>query len=129
MYSKNCHSLQNDPDFHSNIFRGKSAEEATVDVIKNQIPEMLKLISEGKLNVENIDVFCEKGVFDVDQTRRILQEARNHGFKINFHGEELCLLNSVEMGANEFQCEAISHLEEISDEGILAMAKHGSVGK
>ena len=108
--------------------RGKTAEEGTKDVIEVQIPAMQELIRQGKLNIENVDVFCEKGVYNVDQTRRILKEARKGGFRINFHGEELCLLNSVEMGANEFQCEAISHLEEISDEGIEAMAKSKSVG-
>ena len=78
-------------------FRGKTAEEATVDVIENQLPEVYKLVSKGELNVENVDVFCEKGIFDVDQTRRILKEARKLGFKINFHGEEIVRLNSVEV--------------------------------
>ena len=78
-------------------FRGKSAEEATEDVIKNQLPQVADLVAKGLLQVENVDVFCEKGVFNVDQTRRILQAARKHGFKINFHGEELCQLNSVEV--------------------------------
>ena len=63
---------------------------------------MQELIRQGKLNIENVDVFCEKGVYNVDQTRRILKEARKGGFRINFHGEELCLLNSVEMGAMNF---------------------------
>ena len=79
------------------FFRGKTAEEATVDVIEVQLPEVHKLVSKGELNVENVDVFCEKGIFDVDQTRRILKEARKLGFKINFHGEEIVRLNSVEV--------------------------------
>ena len=68
-----------------------------MDVIENQLPEVYKLVSKGELNVENVDVFCEKGIFDVDQTRRILKEARKLGFKINFHGEEIVRLNSVEV--------------------------------
>ena len=79
------------------FFRGKTAEEATVDVIEVQLPEVHKLVCKGELNVENFDVFCEKGIFDVDQTRRILKEARKLGFKINFHGEEIVRLNSVEV--------------------------------
>merc|ERR1719468_232843 len=43
--------------------KGMSAEEATKDVIANQNKE---------LNVENIDVFCEKGVFELDDSRKIL---------------------------------------------------------
>ena len=79
------------------LFRDKSAEEATQDVIENQLPQIADLVAKGTLQVENVDVFCEKGVFNVDQTRRILQAARNFGFKINFHGEELCQLNSPEV--------------------------------
>ena len=45
-------------------------------------------------------------------------------------GRFLCALLHVyilQMGAEELKAEAISHLEEISDEGINAMAKNGSV--
>ena len=79
------------------LHRGMTADEATIDVIKNQLPKVANLVADGILNVENVDVFCEKGVFNVDQTRQILKEARKFGFKINFHGEELCQLNSVEV--------------------------------
>ena len=85
------------------FFRGKTAEEATVDVIEVQLPEVHKLVCKGELNVENFDVFCEKGIFDVDQTRRMLKEARKLGYKINFHGEEIVRLNSVEVLKNIFQ--------------------------
>ena len=79
------------------LSRGKTAEEATKDVIEVQLPQVAKLNAEGELNVENVDVFTEKGIFDVDQTRRIFKEARKLGFKINFHGEEIVRLNSVEV--------------------------------
>jgi imidazolonepropionase len=49
------------------FFRGSSPEEATEDIISKQLPEVVRLNAEGALSVENIDVFCEKGVFDVDQ--------------------------------------------------------------
>ena len=61
------------------------------------MPQIADLVAKVTFEVENVDVFCEKGVFNVDQTRRILQAARNFGFKINFHGEELCQLNSPEV--------------------------------
>ena len=49
------------------FFRGLTSDEATEDIIFQQLPEVTRLNSEGSLNVENIDVFCEKGVFNVDQ--------------------------------------------------------------
>jgi len=108
--------------------RGMSSDEATKDVIEKQIPEVVRQNKSGALNVENIDVFCEKGVFNVEQTKSILQVGKDLGnLRINFHGEELNYLGSVEMGAEELKAEAISHLEEISDEGIAAMAKNESV--
>ena len=52
---------------------------------------------------------------------------REVGMRVNFHGEELSCLGSAEMGAEDLKAEAISHLEEVSDKGIAAMAKHGTV--
>ncbi|KAH9503599.1 putative imidazolonepropionase [Bulinus truncatus] len=105
---------------------GKTAQEATDDVIKQQIPHIQQLMALGELHVNNIDVFCEEGVFDISQSREILKAGKDIGLQINFHGEELHRLNSAEMGA-ELQAHAISHLEEISESGIQAMAKAGSV--
>ena len=47
-------------------------ETATNDVINNQLEEVVRSVSAGELNVENIDVFCEKGVFEISQSRKIL---------------------------------------------------------
>ncbi|XP_022109706.1 probable imidazolonepropionase [Acanthaster planci] len=105
---------------------GQTAEEATEDVINKQLPELQNLIETGDIQVDNIDVFCEKGVFDVDQSRRILQAGLQMGLSINFHGEELTYLGAAEMGS-ALKATAISHLEEISDAGITAMAEAGSV--
>ncbi|XP_070559217.1 probable imidazolonepropionase [Ptychodera flava] len=109
------------------IPKGKTAEEATDDVINVQLPVVHKMMQNGELEVDHIDVFCEKGVFNLDQTKRILESGVNAGLAINFHGEELHPMKSAELGA-ELNARAISHLEEISDEGIKAMAKSGSIG-
>ena len=77
--------------------RGSTAEEATCDIIEHQIPTIQRLMELGELCVDNIDVFCEKGVFDVDQSRRILQAGMNAGLKLNFHAEELHCLHSAEV--------------------------------
>ncbi|KAG0426861.1 hypothetical protein HPB47_026043 [Ixodes persulcatus] len=80
---------------------------------------------EGTLNVDNIDVFCEEGVFDVDSTRSILQAGRSLGLRINFHSDELSCIGGTEMGAS-LKAEAISHLECVSPEGVRAMAEAGT---
>ncbi|XP_026877601.2 probable imidazolonepropionase [Electrophorus electricus] len=101
--------------------RGKTMEEATEDVLSVQLPAIQKQIAAGNLNVDNIDVFCERGVFDLSATRRILQAGKDMGLNINFHGDELHPMNSAQLGA-QLGALAISHLEEVTDEGIAAMA-------
>lgn len=54
-------------------------------------------MSDGLLKVDNIDVFCEKGVFDVDQSKRILVAGKDAGLQINFHGDELHPLEGAEV--------------------------------
>uniref|UniRef100_A0A8C0UTQ0 Probable imidazolonepropionase n=1 Tax=Cyanistes caeruleus TaxID=156563 RepID=A0A8C0UTQ0_CYACU len=101
---------------------GKTATEATDDIINNHLPKLKELKLSGEINVNNIDVFCEKGVFDLECTRRILQAGKDIGLQINFHGDELHPMKSAELGA-ELGARAISHLEEVTDEGIVAMAR------
>lgn len=90
---------------------------------------MSALIKSNDLDVDNIDVFCEKGVFDVEQTEKIMKKALHliDGIKINFHSDELYPLNSVEMGVR-LNSKAVSHLEEISDLEIDFLSKSETVG-
>ena len=74
-----------------------SAAEATADIIGNQIPHINNLMASGQLCVNNIDVFCEKGVFDVIQSRDILLAGQAIGLNVNFHAEELHQLHSAEV--------------------------------
>ncbi|XP_011489588.1 probable imidazolonepropionase isoform X3 [Oryzias latipes] len=122
--------------------KGRTEAEATADVLQVQLPRLKELMSAGTLQVDNIDVFCERGVFGLSSTHRILQAGRDMGLNINFHGDELHPMNSAQVssggGAGEHLflltsdavCQlgaelgalAISHLEEVTDEGIVAMA-------
>jgi len=70
------------------------------------------------------DVFCEKGYFSVDQSRRILTAARSLGLKLKIHADELALRaarNSPQSSA-PFQLTALEH---ISDEGIRMLRDAG----
>lgn len=78
-------------------FRGSTAEKATEDVINNQLPAIKRLMKEGQLHVDNIDVFCEKGVFDLEQSRAILEAGKAAGLQTNFHGDELHPLNGAKV--------------------------------
>lgn len=84
---------------HGNLifFRGKTATEAADDIINNHLPKLKELGRNGQIHVDNIDVFCEKGVFDLDSTRRILQAGKDTGLQINFHGDELHPMKAAEV--------------------------------
>ncbi|KAL6116659.1 amdhd1 [Pungitius sinensis] len=101
--------------------RGKTVAEATEDILRVQLPTLKERMSTGALRVDNIDVFCERGVFDLGSTRAILQAGKDMGLNINFHGDELHPMDAAQLGA-ELGASAISHLEEVTDEGIAAMA-------
>lgn len=73
--------------------------EATQDILQVQLPRLRALMSAGTLRVDNIDVFCEQGVFDLDSTRSILQAGKDIGLNINFHGDELHPMNSAQVAA------------------------------
>lgn len=49
-----------------------------------------------------MDVFCEKGVFDVDQSRRMLEAGRAAGLRLNFHADELNPLGGAEVSPLSF---------------------------
>src|SRR4030095_9062325 len=56
-----------------------------VDLVIN---EMLPRVASDRL-AESCDVFCERGYFDIEQSRRILVAARKHGLKLRIHADQL----------------------------------------
>lgn len=72
------------------------------------------------------DVFCEPGVFTVEQSRRVLEAARRHGLGLKLHADELDPSGGAELAA---QLGAVSadHLAAISDAGIAALAGGATV--
>ncbi|CAL2035989.1 unnamed protein product [Caenorhabditis brenneri] len=107
--------------------KGSTESEQTRMICEELIPKIEEEQKNGNLkNVENIDVFCEKGVFEVESSQKILERGQKAGMAVNFHAEELKYIGGVEMGA-KIGARAMSHLEEISEEGIRGMSESGSV--
>lgn len=101
--------------------RGKTMAEAVDAIVNDQLPKLKEMMENGEFHIDNIDVFCEKGVFDLEATKTILQAGKELNLQLNFHGDELHPMQAAELGA-ELGAAAISHLEEVSDAGIAAMA-------
>lgn len=96
----------------------KDNPEEFVDIIIN---EMIPEVAKKKLAVF-CDVFCEEGVFTVDQSRRILLAAREFGLESKLHADEIKPLGGAELAA-EIGCISADHLIAASDQGIKQMAK------
>ena len=95
------------------------------DYIRFMNEEVLPLVKAGNL-AEFVDVFCEKGVFSIDESRRILAHAKDMGFKLKLHADEIVSLGGAELAA-ELGAVSADHLLHASDKGIQEMAKHNVV--
>lgn len=80
-----------------NSNRVLTEEEATQAVLNNQLPAVARAIRTGEVSVDNIDVFCEKGVFELESTKKILEAGRALGFRLNFHADEIHALGGAEV--------------------------------
>lgn len=62
---------------------------------------MQKYLCYGRYQIlvafDNVDVFCEKNVFETESSRVILESAKKLGYRLNFHAEELSCINGVEV--------------------------------
>jgi imidazolonepropionase len=75
---------------------------------------------------EAVDVFCEEGVFSLDQTRRLLADAPDHGWHIHLHADELTPLGGAEL-AVELGALSADHLLCVTPEGVKALANSDTV--
>jgi imidazolonepropionase len=101
-------------------FKGK--EETFIDFMAN---EVMAEVAERRL-AEFCDIFCEKDVFSVEQSRRLLVRAKDLGLKIKLHADEIVQLGGAELAA-ELGAVSADHLLQASDRGIRDLAKAGVV--
>jgi imidazolonepropionase len=88
-----------------------------VDVL---VEKMIPAVAERGLAVF-CDVFCEEGVFTVEETRRILLAARSRGMKLRIHADELAATGGAELAA-ELGARSADHLVHVSEKGMAALA-------
>ncbi len=89
------------------------------------IREMLPIVKERGL-ARNVDIFTEKNVFDLEQSRRLLTVARDMGFATKMHADEIYPLGGAGLAA-DLGCLSADHLLKISDKDIDKMAKSHTV--
>ncbi|MBT8365274.1 MAG: imidazolonepropionase [Deltaproteobacteria bacterium] len=91
------------------------------DIIDNVLPVVI-----DENLAEFCDVFCEKNVFSLQQSKRLLLKAKEYGLKIKIHADEIERLGGAELAA-EIGAVSADHLLQTSDKGIHSIAKAGVV--
>ena len=99
-------------------YKGRTAE-----YVDHIIAEMLPAF---KNLAKCCDVFCEKNVFEIEDSRRLLKAAREAGYALKLHADEIVTLGGAELAA-ELGALSADHLLHVSDEGVRAMAEAGVV--
>lgn len=99
-------------------YAGRTSEY--VDLIINE------MLPKCKDKAKFCDVFCEKNVFEIEDSRRLLEAARAMGYSLKLHADEIVTLGGGELSASLGALSA-DHLLHVSDRGIERMAEEGVV--
>ena len=94
-----------------------SPEEYVELVINQMLPRVA-----GERLAEFCDVFCERGYFDIDQSRRILSAAKKLGLDLRGHVDQLTNSGGAKLMA-EMGATTADHLEQTDEQGIAALRK------
>lgn len=95
----------------------KGNADAFLDTMIRLLPE----ISEQQL-ADFTDIFCETGVFTMEQSRRFMKASQELGFQTKIHADEIDPLGGTEL-AVEMGSVSADHLVAASREGIAGLAK------
>ncbi len=99
-------------------YKGRTAEYVDL-IIKEMLPRFRDM-------AEFCDIFTEKNVFELEDSRRLLEAAREAGYKLKMHADEIVSLGGAELAA-DLHAVSADHLLHVSDEGIRRMAESGTV--
>ncbi len=101
-------------------------EEDPGGYVKLLVEDMIPKVAETGL-AEYIDVFCEKGVFGLEETREVLDAGKKHGFGLKAHTDEIFAIGGTEL-AVEMGAVSVEHLTRITPGGIRALAESETIG-
>ena len=101
-------------------YRGRT-DEYVDHIIEKVLPAV---VEQGV--AEFCDIFCEQGVFSLEQSRRLLSAAAASGLRSKLHADEIVALGGAELAA-ELNAVSADHLLQATDAGIKALADKGVV--
>lgn len=85
-----------------------------------------KVLPETADLAEFCDVFCEKGVFTIEESRRLLLAAEKAGLKLKLHADEIVSTGGGGLAA-DLKAVSADHLLAVSDEDIAKLAHSSTV--
>ncbi len=85
-----------------------------------------EMLSAVKPFAKWIDVFCDKGAFDLAQTRRVLEAGIAQGLRPRLHANQISDLGAISL-AVELDCASIDHCTHLSDSDIELLANSNTV--
>jgi len=94
-------------------------EMAANEYVDLVINEMLPRVAKEKL-AEFCDVFCERGYFDIEQSKRILSAAKKLGLRLRGHVDQLSNFGGAKLMA-QLDAATADHLEKTDEQGIAAL--------
>lgn len=100
----------------------KSNSEAYIKLL---VEEIMPKVKELDL-AEFCDVFCEEGVFSVQESDYILSKAKEMGYKLKIHADEIVPIGGAELAA-KLGCISADHLMAASEQGLKDMAEKGVI--
>lgn len=103
----------------------RERESGRVEYIDLLVGEMLSAVGDSGL-AKFADIFCEPGVFSVEESRAVLSAAKRARLGIKLHADELEHSGGAELAA-ELGAVSADHLGAISEAGIKALAGSGTV--
>ena len=101
----------------------KTMENGADKFIELLCEEMLPYVKEHGL-ADYADIFCEEGVFDAPQSQKYLEKAKELGFKLRIHADEIEPMGGSVL-AGEIGAVSAEHLIAIDQAGLESMAKAG----
>ena len=90
------------------------------------IEEMLPRVSKEGL-ADYIDVFCEKGFYTPEETKKICRAGKEFGLRPKIHANQLYASGGVQAGV-ELNAVSVDHLESMDDDAIVSLAHSNTIG-
>lgn len=106
----------------AHAFPPELSREQYLDIL---VGEMIPNVAKEGL-ARFCDVFCDRGFYTVEEARRILTAARAFGLGLKIHADEFSYVGAAEL-AGELSTTSADHLLHVSEAGIAALARAGTV--